>query len=147
MKFARLCTVFFALAIAARADISPEKRQEIEKLLTVTGMTNLMDQMKGQMINSLRSTMPNVPADFWTKFEAKMDSGQLISKLIPVYDKYYTLEDLRAVNAFYQSPTGQKLLSTLPSVMQEGMQIGQKWGQEIAQAAAKEAEELKSKPE
>jgi hypothetical protein len=31
--------------------------------------------------------------------------------------KYYTLEDLRAVNAFYSSPAGQKIRATVPKVM------------------------------
>jgi hypothetical protein len=57
-------------------------------------------------------------------------------------DKYYTIDDLKAVNAFYESPAGQKLLATLPQVMQ----IGQAWGQKIGKEAADEAEkEMKKK--
>jgi hypothetical protein len=50
------------------------------------------------------------------------------------------------VNAFYESPTGQKILSTLPQVMAESMKIGQEWGEKIGREAAEEIQaELKKK--
>ena len=69
-----------------------------------------------------------------------------MEKIIPVYEKYYTTEDLKAVNAFYESPAGQKILSTLPQVMQETVKIGQEWGKKLGEKAAAEVErEQKSK--
>jgi len=132
--------VLLTLAVAsfARADVAPAKRAEIEKLLQLTGMTKLVDQMKAQMIGSIRQSQPNAPAEFWDKFSAKMDSHQLIEKIVPIYDKYYTVEDLQALNAFYSSPVGHKILATLPNVMQESMRVGQEWGGELAQEAAHE---------
>jgi uncharacterized protein len=109
-------------------------------MLRLTGMEKLMNQMKGQMIASLQKQMPTVPQEFWTRFEKKMDMRELLERIIPVYDKYYSLEDLKAVNAFYESPVGQKVLSTLPQVMQESMQIGQAWGESVGRQAAAEAE-------
>ena len=32
---------------------------------------------------------------------------------------------------FYQTPLGKKLVSTLPQIMQESMQVGQSWGKEV----------------
>ncbi len=128
------------------ADISQEKRKEIEKMLRLTGVEKLVAQMENQMISAFKTQMPQVPEIFWTKFQQKMDTRELVEKIMPVYDKYYTIEDLKAVNAFYESPVGQKVLSTLPQVMQETMKIGQDWGEKIGKQAAEEAEqELKKK--
>jgi hypothetical protein len=124
----------------AHAEISAEKRKEVEKMLRLTGMEKLVNQMKSQMIAAIRKDSPDISQDFWDRLEKKMDSHELIEKIIPVYDKYYTLEDLKAVNAFYESPAGQKVLSTLPQVMQESMKIGQEWGERIGKQAAAEAE-------
>jgi hypothetical protein len=127
-----------ALALSAHAEIAATKRAEIDKMLRLTGMEKLMDQMKTQMLDGLKSSMPDAPAGFWEKFSAKMDTRELLEKIIPIYDQYYTIEDLRAVNAFYSSPAGQKVLSSLPQVMQASMKAGQEWGEKIGQEAAEE---------
>lgn len=146
-RFIAAALVFVAsVTFSARADVSVEKRKEIEKMLRLTGMEKLVGQMQTQMIASLKAQMPQASQLFWTKFQQKIDTRDLIEKLIPIYDKYYTTEDIRAVNAFYETPTGQKLISTLPQVMQEAMKVGQEYGEKMAKQAAEEAEqELKSK--
>ena len=138
--------LLFSTALLARADVSPEKRKEIEKLLRLTGMEKLVSQMETQMIASLKAQMPQVPELFWTKFQQKMNTRELVEKIIPIYDKYYSTEDIKAVNAFYETPAGQKLLSTLPQVMHEAMKVGQEWGEKIGRQAEEEAQqELKQK--
>jgi hypothetical protein len=135
------------LAYGAPNEIAPEKRKAIEKMLRLTGMEKLTGQMKTQMITSLKAGSPSMPEAFWTKFEQKMDVKVLIEKIIPIYDKYYSIDDLKAVNAFYESPAGQKVLSVMPQVMQESMQIGREWGEQIGRQAAQEAKEELDKKE
>jgi uncharacterized protein len=136
-----LITIFLSMSVA-HAEISKEKRKEIEKMLQLTGVEKLMFQVKTQMISGLKAQMAEVPESFWEKVQEKMDTRELLEKkIIPLYDKYYTIEDLKAVNAFYGSPAGQKVLSTLPQITQESMEIGQEWGKQAAEEAAKELEE------
>ena len=132
--------IIFSYVSVTHAEISPEKRKEVEKMLRLTGMEKLMTQMKSQMLAGLQKQLSEVPQDFWEKFEQKMDIRELIEKIIPLYDKYYTIEDLKAVNAFYESPAGQKVLANLPRIMQESMKIGQEWGEKLGKQAAAEAE-------
>ena len=149
MKHVRILLVFafFFGATFARAEIDAEKRKEITTMLKLTGMEGLVDQMMGQMLAGLRQQSPQVPAEFWDSFSKKVRGADLIEKLLPLYDKYYSLEDLKAVNAFYSSPAGQRVLSTLPSIMQESMVIGQEWGQQVGQQAMQEIlEQQKQKP-
>ena len=145
-KLIPVLLIIFSLVATARPDVTPEKRKEIEKLLRLTGMEKLVGQMETQMIASLKAQMPQVPELFWTKFQQKMNTRELVEKIIPIYDKYYSTDDIKAVNAFYETPAGQKLLSTLPQVMQEAMKVGQEWGEKIGRQAAEEAQqELKQK--
>ena len=60
--------------------------------------------------------------------------------MVPIYDKYYTEEEINQIIAFYNSPVGKKMISTMPLVMQESMAAGQAWGKQLA---AKVAQELK----
>jgi len=141
-KMSLLPLIALLLCIStAHAEVSKEKREEIEKMLRLTGMEKMVDQIKTQMISGLKNQITDVPETFWTKFAQKMDSRELIEKIIPVYDKYYTIEDLRAVNAFYASPAGQKVLSTMPQVVQESMKIGEEWGRKIGEKAMEEAKQ------
>jgi len=40
----------------------------------------------------------------------------------PLYDKYFTEEDLQAMIDFYKTPTGKKTISVMPQLLQESMQ-------------------------
>ncbi len=138
--------IFVGFTAPARAEVSPEKRVQIEKMLRLTGMEKLMEQIKGQMLSGFKGREIGIPDDFWARLSTKMDTREMIEKIIPVYDKYYSVEDLKAVNAFYESPAGQKVLSTLPQVMAESMKIGREWGEKIGREAAEEIQaELKKK--
>ena len=114
-------------------------------MLKLTGTEKLMTQMMNQMIAGLKAQSPEVSEEFWTKFQKKLDTHGLIDQLIPIYDKYYTIDDLKAVNAFYESPAGQKVLTVLPSLMQESMKVGQEWGTKIAADALDEIRQEKKK--
>jgi hypothetical protein len=142
---ALILIVFFSLASNLHAEISKEKQQEIEKLLRLTGGEKMVKQRMSQIISAFKEKLPELPPDFWNKFERKADFHGLIEKLIPIYDKYYSIEDLKAVNAFYETPVGQKVLLTLPQVMQESMQIGMEWGEKLGKQVAEEAEQEKAK--
>ena len=53
--------------------------------------------------------------------------------MIPIYDKYYTEDDIKQLTDFYQTPIGKKVISNTPLIMQESMQAGQSWGQKIGE--------------
>ncbi len=97
----------------------------------MTGLGKLGVQVAQNMLTSFKQSFPNVPEEFWTNFMKEVNPEMLITMIIPIYDKYYTEEDIKKMIEFYQSPVGKKVISTLPQVMQESMQVGQNWGKEI----------------
>ena len=146
--FLAFTTLTAGAADAARPPIAKEKVVEIQKTLRLVGMEKLMDQMKTQMFTMFREKTKDVPEEYWKRAESKFDMAELMQLLIPLYDKYYTIEDLKALNAFYESPVGQKVLSTLPQITQESMKIGQAWGEDVARRVEREVQaEFKEKRE
>ena len=79
-----------------------------------------------------------MPAEYWTKFEKKINPRDLLDKMVPLYDKYFSLEDLKAINTFYGSAAGQRILSSMPQIMQEAMKVGMEWGEGIAKQVVEE---------
>jgi hypothetical protein len=143
-----LTTVKAAEAGTAASGISKEKVVEIEKMLRLVGMEKLMEQVKTQMLTALRQQIAGASGDYWKRFEEKFDTRELLQLVMPLYDKYYTMEDLKAINAFYESPAGQKVVTTLPQITQESMKIGQAWGEAMGKRVEREVqEELRQKKE
>jgi N-glycosylase/DNA lyase len=111
------------------------KIASIKELLEVTGSGKLGVQAVQNMIASYRQNLPSVPEEFWNEFMKEVNTEVLTTMVIPIYDKYYSLEELNAIIAFYKTPIGKKVIATLPQIMQESMQAGQSWGKEVGEKA------------
>ena len=131
-----LCTSFFATAQEA-------SEESIRALMNSTGMGQLGVQMIGQMIPELKKMAPDAPEKFWQDFMAEVNPDELVDLIIPVYRKHLTEEDIIALNEFYQSDVGKKLIARQPAIMQESMLAGQQWGQVLAQRVLQKYEEQK----
>lgn len=137
-RTSKLLTIVLAalcLALTAGAQVPKEQETAIRKMMRLTGMLKMIDQMTDQMVASLKEGAPaGVPEDFWVRArEKRIRVEDLISRMIPVYARYFTVEDLKVINAFYESPTGQRFVASLTPMIQENMKIGQAWGQEVSQ--------------
>jgi uncharacterized protein len=58
--------------------------------------------------------------------------GEYIEVMATIYARNFTADELRQVAAFYQTPTGRKMLEKLPSLTQESMMAGQRFGQALS---------------
>jgi hypothetical protein len=120
-------------SIVAPSSIDPAKAAEIKKMLKITGMNRALNLMMEQMFDAFKKHNPTVSPKTWERLQANMNVNELIENIIPLYDKYYSLADLKAANAFYGSPAGQHILSNMPQLMYETRQVGQAWGRKTAQ--------------
>lgn len=92
--------------LAARADLTPTERKTIE--------------------NSLLSDGNNSAKRFQDKLMRKLNYNELINEVVSVvYDKYYSLEDIRNLTVFYKTPTGQKALKMMTPIASDTMQMVQ----------------------
>lgn len=125
--------LFSLLLISTSAFAEPASKQSVQQLMRNTGAGNMGIQIMNQMLPSLKRMVPDAPEKFWTDFMAEVNADDMVNMVIPIYQKYLTEEDIRAMNKFYSSPTGRKLIRVQPSIMHESMMLGQQWGRGIAQ--------------
>lgn len=112
-----------------------EKVNNIKELLAITGAKNLAQQVMNQMLGSIKSQYPQVPQKFWDTFLEETNVDRMIDKLVPVYSKYLTNEDVKGLIRFYQTPLGKKTLVSLPQISRDSITIGQQYGLEAAKRA------------
>ena len=85
--------------------------------------------MRGMIHQQYLKNQDKLPPDFPARMNKITDDmlknfpwGDLIDSMIPVYQKHFTKGDIDALVAFYETPTGQKLLRVLPEITAESMQ-------------------------
>lgn len=126
---------------AAQTEETDEYKETLGKMLKLSGSLTTSENMVPQMISMMKQSMPTVPDSYWDSFAAKwkLKAGdKLIGLFVPVYKKYLTLDDLKEIIVFYESPVGKKLAASTPGMTMEGVKMGQKLGQEIVSEMQKE---------
>jgi hypothetical protein len=119
-------------------ELTAAKRADIEKLLQMTGSLNLGKQMGAALVEqyaqSLRKLRPDVPQrvievlpdEVMAVIDANM--GAFKDKVVPLYDKYFTAAEIKAMIAFYSTDLGKKTITVMPALMGESIAVGQQWG-------------------
>jgi len=143
-----LCGVMLAASTArAQATTTMPDSAKVAVIRRVLEVSRTAEQMLLVMEQSLpaqRASNPAIPAVFWDRFivHAREQRGVIIEDLVPIYDRYFSLEDLTGILRFHESPTGRRLLDATPLVTRDAMVAGQRWGaklgEEVAAQLAKE---------
>jgi uncharacterized protein len=133
------------VAQTAEKKVDPSKEADIRKLLELTGATTSMELTMQNMEKNIKPMLANSlpPGDyrdklvtlFFERFHSKMDMQKLLDLAVPIYDKYYSAEDIQGLIQFYQTPLGQKTVKALPSLMGELTEAGQKMGQDAGRVS------------
>ena len=56
----------------------------------------------------------------------------LIDKMVPLYKKYYSEDELMEAIKLFQTPIGQKIAESKSLILNESMQLSMQWGMEIS---------------
>ncbi len=111
---------------------APASSQSIKQLMQKTGAGDMGLMAMNQMVPALKQMIPDAPEKFWQDFMAEFNADDLEEMIVPIYKKYLSQEEIDAINAFYDTPAGKKLIKVQPLIMQESMAAGQVWGQNVA---------------
>jgi uncharacterized protein len=60
----------------------------------------------------------------------------LMKDNLALYDKYFTIDEIKGLIEFYKSPVGQKAIQVLPALTQEAMSRGMEQGRSVGPRAA-----------
>ena len=125
------------------------KHQDTEKLMELVGtrqiLRDLFDQDIDAQISAMRRARPDVPDQFWQdfalEFKRQASPDELMQAILPIYDKHFTHQEIRQLIAFYQSPLGRKISSTLPEIQRESVDAGRAWGEQLGDRMHKELQQ------
>lgn len=132
-----LCLVFTVGALAQTPDTDPATKDDIILYLRTMHSHDLLRRTMEVQVSSTQQLLRDqltrekgkLPPDFDAHWKKAMDDliqsmpmDEITQAMIPAYQKHFTKGDIEAMNGFYSSPVGQKVLQELPAVMQEGSQ-------------------------
>jgi hypothetical protein len=128
--------------------IDPVKEADIRRMIDAMGGKKLMEDMKSQMYAQVKPlVMKDLPPGergqkiedaFAQKFRVRFKTAELLEQVIPIYDKYFTDEDIQGLIQFYQSPLGQRFAKAMPQASAESAALSLAWSQKNFQAIWRE---------
>ena len=112
----------------------PEKEAAIRKLMDLMGTSKLGEGMTNQITYQVREAMSqHLQGDQLTKFVGEFSEKiathgpdkAVNDATAAAYASHFSMADIQAMTEYYGSPIGQKMVKTIPQVMQEAQQAGQ----------------------
>ena len=159
------CLLALSMYASGQATVStaPDaaSREDVKKLLDVMAsreqMAQMMQQLFAQMQSLSREQVKKRHPDVTEADLARMDRqsaeliknfplDEMLSDMVPVYQRHFTKSEIDALTAFYGSPAGQKFLHEMPAVTAETMRAVYPKIQAEVDAALKHAEEKTDSP-
>ena len=163
----------------AQSEIKPEKRALIKELYLATKADKMAETFTNAILTQMERDLPKVLSELPEIKDLKSKEGkhspetvveiaarvlarfkELVPERInfaevmeqmfyPIYDKFFTEEELKDLVAFYKSPTGQKSIGVMPQLMQDALQrsseaLNAKVMQLVSDVLAEERQHLKA---
>ena len=116
---------FLCLSSISSSDSASEK--EAEKLLSIVGMKQALEQSTSQMLdvqlqqNPALAPYKEVMLEFFNKH---MSYESLKPDMLKIYSEAFTADELKEINRFYATDVGKKTIEKMPTLMAQGGQIG-----------------------
>ncbi len=134
-----LCLLLAPCAKGAE-EVDPAKRVQIERLLNLSGVAAVRRQLTSSLLDAglqaLRSNQPDLPDRAREVMKAELEAsleeffapgGPMSRQQILSYDAAFTLQELRDLNAFYESALGRKVITVMPRLVGEATGAVQQW--------------------
>ena len=120
-----LFTLTFPVS-AQNPNATDEYKETLKKIMELSGAAATTDDLYPKMLSVMKLNAPGKDDAYWNEFakgwKEKIEN-RVIEICTPVYKKHLTLEDLKAVAAFYESPVGRKYKESSLAVMREAMPL------------------------
>jgi hypothetical protein len=119
--------------VSLSPEIDPEKDAAIHRVMQLTGsetiQTDLANEMKGALRLPVENSLP--PGEYrgelvdllLEKFGTRFATEVVVPKVVSVYAKLFSADDLKQLIAFYESPLGKKMSSVLAEIDTEAQNL------------------------
>jgi hypothetical protein len=159
-RAARPAAVAIALAVfmqPAHAQQQPPAAsiQVAKQLIAATGATAVFNPLIGGVVEqakilflqqnpALAKDLNEVAAKIRTDLQPRF--SEISDEIAKLYASNFTEQELKDVLAFYQSPSGKKLLTTQPKVIELSMNFAGDWANKLSdEVIAKMRDEMKKR--
>ena len=123
-------------ASAQNSDKTDEYKTLLKKIMTLSGSSASSEAIMAQFMSSMQKGPFQQDEAYWKDFAAKWTQkieDKVMEVYAPIYQQHMTLDELKKVVAFYESPAGKKLGETASAVANESMPMIQQLSMEMVQ--------------
>jgi len=110
----------------------------LEETHALDNMNVALDVMIGPLVKSVKQQAPNLSDE-----QLKMISDMLLEEMrggmpkmlamnAQIYAGHFTLEELKSIESFYETPAGKKIIAESPQIVKETIPLGMAWGRQAA---------------
>lgn len=141
------CMLLFSISGASAQTPSPEAMTTARSLVNTMKLADPYKAMLPKIMMGLKPTLtqdrPEIERDYDAMMPMIEDAFKqyhtaMVDAVATVYANNFTVAEMRAIEAFYRQPVGQKLLEKSPAIMQQSNQVGQ-------DASRKAADDLRTR--
>lgn len=93
--------------------IDPRKEALIRQVIAEAGTTLHAEESIARMIATLAQASPETPDLLWQRLRENVAPRAIFDIVIALYDRHYSLEEIKGLLYFYRSPAGQEYLGEL----------------------------------
>lgn len=135
-------TVFGGAAQAQKASVTPANVKLAREVVVASGATRAFDgvvpSILNQSLNVFVQQNPDLQKDLTEAVKAiapgfEKRKEEIIDIVATVYAARFTEAELKELLTFYNSATGKKFVTVLPSVLEESFIKTQEWGGKISE--------------
>lgn len=132
-------------------DIEVEKRALIRQITNKIQLDTLIEKQISALVTMVKGQIPIILAEASIPESRQSKATTILAKeldaiyvplvaaskqiTVDAYANAFTLHELKDLLAFYNTPTGKKLVATLPQLQAQGMQSANLEGQKLAAGA------------
>jgi len=130
LTWAMLLSALAPTAAQAQQPPSPEALAAAREFVSITSSVGPISDYVGKAVAQswpqvemgLRSKNPKIDAETLAELRREFERilvGSLVMDMTdsaPIYARYFTVQELRELSAFYRTPTGAKALTVIPGV-------------------------------
>ncbi|WFU10770.1 DUF2059 domain-containing protein [Rhizobium sp. CB3090] len=143
-----------ALGSASAQEVTEDQIKAARAAINALGITNQFDNILPNLAEQLKSTMIQANPNFGDAINSSVDAtalalaprrADLEREAAVTYAKAFTIDELKAIADFYNSPAGKKLLKDGPIATRALYKAADIWGQGISRDLANQSSDALQK--